>query len=122
MFFLVYIREAHALDSARPMEFGMVEDPTTEAERNAVAGTCVDELDLPMPALVDGLDDRVGKAYGAWPDRLYLIGQDGRIAYAGARGPAGFDPDAWERAIEAELAELAAAKRAQEPAPVQKNR
>lgn len=109
MFFLVYIREAHALDSAMPMEFGLVEDPVTEAERSAVAGTCVEGLDLPMPALVDGLDDAVGKAYGGWPDRLYLIGQDGKIAYAGARGPAGFDPEAWEKAIEAELARIARA-------------
>lgn len=66
-----------------------------------MAHTCVDELDLPMPALVDGVDDTVGKAYGGWPDRLYVIGKDGKVAYAGAQGPAGFDPEGWEKAIAA---------------------
>lgn len=64
---------------------------------------CVDDLDLPLPALVDRLDDRVNKAYGAQPDRLYLVGKDGKIAYAGAPGPRGFDPDEWEAAIRREL-------------------
>ena len=62
----------------------------------------MDDLKLPMPALIDGVDDKVGKAYGGWPDRLYLVGKDGKITYAGGRGPFGFDPDAWERAIIAE--------------------
>ncbi len=98
------MREAHALDSAAPAPFGLIEDPVTDAERNQVASTCVDELDLPMPALIDRIDDRVGKAYGGHPDRLYLIGRDGKVAYAGARGPRGFDPAAWAAAIEAEVA------------------
>ncbi len=102
MFFLVYVREAHPIDGKMPGTFGLVEDPVTDAERLDVAGTCVEELDLPMPALVDRVDDKVGKAYGGWPDRLYLVGKDGKVAYAGARGPQGFDPDAWEKAIVAE--------------------
>lgn len=87
-----------------PLPFGNVEDPVTGKEREEVAGTCVEELDLPMPALIDGIDDAVGKAYGGWPDRLCLIGKDGKVAYAGAQGPRGFDPGAWEKAIAAEVA------------------
>ncbi len=56
-----------------------------------------------MPAIVDRLDDRVNKAYAAQPDRFYLVGKDGKIAFAGARGPAGFRPDELEDAIVAEL-------------------
>jgi hypothetical protein len=102
-FFIVYIREAHALDSRAPMTFGLVEDPVSDDERLAVASRCVEELDLPIPAIVDKLDDKVNRAYGGWPDRLYLIDKDGRIAYAGGRGPFLFQPDGLEKAIEAEL-------------------
>lgn len=105
-----------------PMKFGLVEDPIDAQERAAVAGSCVEDLKLPMPALIDGVDDKVGRAYGGWPDRLYLIGKDGKVAFAGAQGPAGFDPDAWEKAIVAEQERIAAAKRPAEnkgeaPAP-----
>lgn len=43
-----------------------------------------------MPFVVDALDNKVGEAYAAWPDRLYIVGKDGKIAYKGAPGPAGF--------------------------------
>lgn len=58
------------------------------------------KLDLEgIPALVDELDDAVSIAYAAWPDRLYLVDLEGRIAYHGGRGPFGFDPDGLEAAI-----------------------
>jgi hypothetical protein len=34
--------------------------------------------------------DRVNRDYAAWPDRLYLVGRDGRIADTGGRCPGGF--------------------------------
>jgi len=49
----------------------------------------------------------VNKAYSAHPDRLYLVGKDGKIAYAGAPGPQGFNPDQLEEAIRAELSRIA---------------
>jgi hypothetical protein len=101
------LREAHAVDSAWPMlEAGVpvVEEPLTFDERRKVAASCVGRLDLaPIPALVDGLDDAVGRAYEAWPDRLYLIDAEGRVAYRGGPGPFGFDPEAWDAAIKAEI-------------------
>ena len=59
------------------------------------------KMALELPALVDEMDDAVASAYGAMPERLYLIGADGRIAYKGDIGPIGFDPESWEQAIEA---------------------
>ena len=104
---MVYIREAHAIDSSWPMGGGkhpIVEDPQTLGERKQVAQVCMAKLDLePMPALVDGVDDAVNTAYAAWPDRLYLVGRDGRIAYRGGPGPFGFKPDELEASIRAEL-------------------
>lgn len=104
---MVYIREAHPLDGFLPRGGGddpIVEDPVTWNERRELAATCMSALALdPIPALVDGIDDAVSRAYAAWPDRLYLIGRDGTVAYQGDPGPDGFLPLELGRAIEAEL-------------------
>ncbi len=101
---MVYIREAHAIDGRSPSYSVLVEDPITDAERAGVAKVCMTKLALdPMPALVDDLEDTANTAYSGWPDRLYLIGKDGKVAYHGGRGPFGFKPDELEDAILAEL-------------------
>ena len=56
-----------------------------------------------IPVLVDDVDDAVALAYGGWPDRLYLIGRDGRVAFQGERGPDGFKPGAAGRSSRAGL-------------------
>ena len=61
-----------------------------------------------MPMVIDGVDNAVASAYGGWPDRLYLIGREGAIAFQGGEGPFEFKPEALERAIERELAVVAA--------------
>lgn len=108
-FYVVYIREAHALDSRSPSGGGenpILEDPQTLDERRHVAGVCMTKLALEeLPALVDDVDDAVNVAYAAWPDRLYLVDVDGRIAYHGGRGPFGFAPDELEVAIRELLAD-----------------
>ena len=38
--------------------------------------------------------------YAAWPTRLYLIGLDGKVAYAGGMGPYDFKPAKLQAAIE----------------------
>jgi hypothetical protein len=40
---------------------------------------------------VDDINDTVARAFEAFPDRMYIIGNDGRIAYKGGRGPREFD-------------------------------
>jgi Iodothyronine deiodinase len=83
----------------------LIEDPITEAERADVARVCMTKMELrPIPAAVDRLDDRVNRAYSAWPDRLFLVGRDGKIVYAGGPGPGGFRPEELERAMKKELA------------------
>ena len=73
-------------------------------ERNEVARVCMTKLALdPIPALVDDVDDAVGTAYAAHPDRMYLVGRDGRIAFRGGPGPMGFDPEQLDAAIREEL-------------------
>ncbi len=74
-------------------------DPRTDAERNQVAESCVRKLGIRFPALIDGIDNKVERMYTGWPDRLYLIDRDGRIAYKSAPGPFGFHPEDLEAAM-----------------------
>ena len=64
--------------------------PKTDEERAATADICVVRLAIKIPSLLDGIDNRVERAYTGWPDRLYVIGTDGRIRYKSAPGPYGF--------------------------------
>jgi hypothetical protein len=107
-FFIVYIREAHPEDgwvlSVNREEEIALPDPTSLDERAAVAEACVLRLRTRMPVLLDDVDDSVARAYGGWPDRLYLVGRDGRVAFQGEEGPFGFKPADLAHAIEADLA------------------
>jgi hypothetical protein len=76
-----------------------VAQPTTVAERTRVAVECCESLKLSLPMLVDDIDDAVGKAYSGFPDRLYLIDRDGRVAYKGGRGPYGYKPRELEQTL-----------------------
>jgi len=105
-FFLIYIKEAHPSDDwAKPVdgEDTYYADPTDLSERTSVAETCVTDLGLTLPTLVDDMENSTARAYKAWPDRLYIVGTDGRITYQGPPGPAGFDVDVAETALKAEL-------------------
>lgn len=106
-FFVVYIKEAHpeegwVLGRNRRADV-RVNDPTSDEQRAQVAQTCAVRMRIEMPVLVDGIDNAVASAYGGWPDRLYLIGRDGRIAFQGGEGPFGLKPPELEAAIRAEL-------------------
>ena len=78
--------------------------PKDESERAFVAGVCVRKLGIKFPVLIDGFDNRVESTYTGWPDRLYLIGQGGRILYKSKPGPFGFHPQDLAQAINASLA------------------
>jgi hypothetical protein len=115
-FLNIYIREAHPIDGwwlGRRLTKGIIRrifpypkasmehyDPTTIEERRAVAGECMQALDYGVHTYIDDMDDSVNLAYAAWPTRLYLIGLDGRVAYAGGLGPYGFKPAKLKAAID----------------------
>ena len=106
-FFIVYIREAHPEDGwvladNRREEIALA-DPTSLEERAEAADACVLRLRTRIPVLLDDVDDAVALAYGGWPDRLYLVGPDGRVAFQGERGPDGFKPEELAHAIATEL-------------------
>jgi type I thyroxine 5'-deiodinase len=66
---------------------------------------CVVRLAIKIPALLDGVDNRVERAYTGWPDRLYIIGTDGRVRYKSAPGPFGFSTSLLEAALAGVLME-----------------
>ncbi len=110
-FRLVYIREAHALgsrrESAQAKEHN-IKDPNTFGERCSLAASFLDNEKLTVPTIVDDIDNTVSEAYGAFPDRLFIVGIDGKIAYAADRGPRGFRPalqetDKWLSKLRAKL-------------------
>ena len=73
--------------------------PRTNSERTETASACVRNLGIRIPALLDGIDNRTEQAYTGWPDRLYLIGQDGRIIFKTRPGPYGFSAKSLEEAL-----------------------
>ncbi len=100
---MIYIREIHPTDGWQVKENetdGVLHrQHQSMDERVEVGQSCMTKLALEMPALVDEMDDSVGVAYVAVPERLYLVGRDGRIAYKGSVGPMYFQPAEWEQAI-----------------------
>ena len=112
-FLMIYFREAHPVDGwwfgegvegfvirkLIPQAATDVYDPVSIEERRAVAGRCEESLRYGIHTYVDEMDDPVNKAYAAMPTRLYLLGLDGRVEYAGGLGPYGFKPSEFKEAI-----------------------
>lgn len=97
---MVYVREAHPSDGNRPSKRVKIEQSKTFDVRKDIAQTCTAELKLGFPVLVDDMDDTVARAYDAMPDRLFVLGADGKVAYRGERGPRGFRVDEMEKALD----------------------
>jgi type I thyroxine 5'-deiodinase len=67
--------------------------PKTEDDRAFIAGACVRKLGIEFPAVLDEFGNSTEQAYTGWPDRIYLIDSQGRVAYKSRPGPFGFKPD-----------------------------
>jgi Iodothyronine deiodinase len=104
-FFVIYVQEAHPTDGwqtdSNVAEGVLFRQHQSYEERESVAATCSLDQHLSLPVLIEEMDNAIDEAYGAAPERLYLIGADGRVAYRGGAGPHFFDLDEWEHAIAA---------------------
>lgn len=104
----MYIKEAHPAGNwefVSNVEAGIsVNQPNTVEERAAVANTCVLELGLSIPAIIDDMDDTVRAAYRGMPARLYIVDKEGRIAYKGEKGSSSLKPLEMEEALKNLLA------------------
>ncbi len=101
--YVVYILEAHPVDGRQVPQNAKdgvkVAQPKTYEERVKAAGDCLKDLKLPMPCLVDDMQNSAQKAYAGWPDRLYVIDKEGKVAFKGDPGPKGFLPADAEAAL-----------------------
>ena len=92
---MIYIREAHpdsvvtvVKDGKKVLEkVGQTSDVKERSER---AGQFAEAMSVTVPVVVDKGDDKVNKDYSGWPERLYVVGVTGKIAYKGGPGPGGF--------------------------------
>jgi type I thyroxine 5'-deiodinase len=100
---VVYIQEAHPTDGwqmpSNLKDRVLVASAKSFAARDEAANSCVRKLGIEIPALVDDIADTAERAYTAWPDRLYVIDRQGRVAYKSKAGPFGFHPDAMAQAL-----------------------
>ena len=87
------------MGSSRPSPL-QIEQPKTFEARQEIALTCSVGLKLTMPLLVDDINDSVARTFEAFPDRMYIIGKDGRIAYKGGRGPREFSVPEMQEALQ----------------------
>ena len=108
-FYVVYIKEIHPTDGWQVKENESDEvlhrQHQSMQERVEVGEACMLKMALEMPAVVDEMDDAVARSYAAMPERLYVIGTDGKIAFKGGMGPMFFRPEEWETAIALTLAD-----------------
>ena len=100
---MVYIEEAHPVDAWQDetniKDRIFLHSTRTLSARCIAASTCVSNLGIEFPAVVDDLANTTERAYTAWPDRLYVIDRDGLVAYKSKPGPYGFHPDEVARVL-----------------------
>ena len=111
-FFVVYIQEAHPTDGwqveSNINESILLRQHQSYEERGEAAQSCTIGLHISLPTLVEEMDNAIDEAYGAAPERLYLIGKDGRVVYQGGAGPHFFDLDELDAALQKCVAEVTA--------------
>lgn len=102
-FLIVYITEAHPTDiwqmQSNVRDKVLFANPKNEEERAFVAGACVRKLGIKLPAVLDELGNSTERAYTGWPDRLYLVDTQGKVAYKSRPGPFGFETKELEKAL-----------------------
>jgi len=90
------VREAHPTDEWQ-MKSNVKDDvcyaqPHTLSDRLAIANDFIKRFKYPLPFGVDDMKNGANDAYAAWPERLYIIDEHGKIAYRGGMGPFNYNP------------------------------
>lgn len=100
----MYILEAHPSDvwqmASNVRENVVFASPRSYDERAAVAGSCVRKLGIKFPAVIDDFSNVTEVAYTGWPDRIYLVDKNGKVAYKSKPGPFGFHPSELRASLE----------------------
>jgi hypothetical protein len=92
------VREAHPSDEwqvpSNRADGVCFRQPRTLGERVAAARQFAARHAFRLPLAVDRMEDEAEARYAAWPERIYVVDELGRIGFKGAPGPFGFDPQA----------------------------
>jgi len=96
-FVAVYISEAHPSESGDlPDSYEFKIATHEQFEQRIEAAQSLKHkfkpLNITCPLLVDFMDDKANKAYGALPERLYIL-LNGKIVYMGGQGPMDYKID-----------------------------
>lgn len=92
------MREAHPTDEWQMKSNEKDKDdvcyaqPKTIAQRVAIANDFTQRFKFRVPFGIDQMDNAANDAYAAWPERLYILDESGRVAYKGGNGPFKYDP------------------------------
>lgn len=104
LFLTIYLREAHPVGDQPATETNakaglLFKQPTTLDERLDIARQCIAKLNVKTPLIVDEMDNRVGREYAAFPDRLYVVDREGLVAFQGGPGPYAYNPGEMEQSL-----------------------
>jgi hypothetical protein len=98
-FLTLYIKEAHPEDewqmesNERENDNVCYPQPTTTAERVRIANDFVKRFQYGLPLAVDPIANEANAVYAGWPERFYIVDEQGVIVYKGKPGPFGFHPE-----------------------------
>jgi len=66
--------------------------PKTMEDRVAIANDFTKRYKYGVPFGIDEMSNAANDAYAAWPERLYVIDECGKVSYKGGNGPFKYDP------------------------------
>ena len=105
-FVVVYIAEAHPTDGwAFENNKYQIKQPKQLEERMSAAKMFAQDTQMECPILVDNMNDDANLAYGALPERLYII-HDRKIAYEGGKGPISYNLEEMKEALDKVLRKM----------------
>lgn len=67
--------------------------PTTTAQRVAIANDFIKRFHFEIPLAVDPIENPANALYAGWPERFYIVDEKGVIAFKGKPGPFGYHPE-----------------------------
>ena len=97
-FLTIYIREAHPTDewmmksNQKDKDDVCYKQPKSIEDRVAIANDFTKRYKFTVPFGIDEMSNAANDAYAAWPERLYIVDEDGRVSYKGGNGPFKYDP------------------------------
>ena len=102
-FLVVYIEEAHSLEEwSLPNNKYKLHQAVSVQDRISAAKMLDSDEELSCPILIDDMKNEALTAYGALPERLYILYND-KVAYEGDRGPMFYNLEEMKKVLDSLL-------------------